>query len=128
MNKQLEKVLIDVQKGQLSPKQALEILKDLPYQDLGFAKIDHHRELRRGFPEIIFGQGKTDDQIAKIAKQILQKGSNLLVTRVESKVYRKIKQKIPKIKYNASARAIHFKQKDPPPGKGKRRGKQSRRC
>jgi len=119
MNEQLEKVLIDVQKGQLSPKQAVEILKDLPYQDLGFAKIDHHRELRRGFPEIIFGQGKTDDQIAKIAKEILRKGSNLLVTRVESKVYRKIKQKIPKIKYNASAKAIHFKQKDPPPGKGK---------
>lgn len=119
MNEQLEKLLKDVQKGKISPKEALEILKDLPYQDLSFAKIDHHRELRRGSPEIIFGQGKTDDQIAKIAKVILQKGSNLLITRVESKVYRKIKQKIPKVKYNASAKTIYLKQKDPPPGKGK---------
>ena len=118
MNEKLEKILKDVQKGKLSPKQALEILKDLPYQDLNFAKIDHHRELRRGSPEIIFGQGKTDDQIAKIAKVILEKGSNLLITRVESKVYRKIKQKIPKVKYNASARTIYLKQKDPPHGKG----------
>jgi len=119
MNKQLEKVLTDVQKGKLSPKQAIEILKDFPYQDLSFAKIDHHRELRRGFPEIIFGQGKTEDQIAKIAKEILHKESNLLITRVESKVYKKIRQKIPKIKYNPLAKAIYLKQKDPPPGKGK---------
>jgi len=119
MNRRLEKILSDVQKGRLSPKKAVEVLKDFPYQDLSFAKIDHHRELRRGFPEIIFGQGKTEDQIAKIAKEILRKGSNLLITRVEPKVYRKIKQKIPKVKYNARAKAIYLKQKNPPPGKGK---------
>ncbi|MFC2165016.1 nickel pincer cofactor biosynthesis protein LarB [Acidobacteriota bacterium] len=119
MNEQLEKLLKDVQKGKLTPKQAMEILKDLPYQDLSFAKIDHHRELRRGSPEIIFGQGKTEEQIIKIAKEILKKGSNLLITRVDSKVYRKIKPKIPKIVYNAQARTICLKQKDPPPGKGK---------
>lgn len=119
MNKQLEKLLIQVQKGELSPKDALKILKDFPYEDLNFAKIDHHRELRRGFPEMVFGAGKTDTQILKIAEAILKKGSNLLITRVEPKVYTKIKKQIPKARYNSLAKAIHLKQKNPPPGKGR---------
>ncbi len=119
MNKQLEELLVKVQKGELSPKDALRALKDFPYQDLAFAKIDHHRELRRGYPEIVFGAGKTDDQILKIAKAILKKGSNLLITRVEPKAYKKIKQQIPKARYNSLARTVFLKQKDPPPGKGR---------
>ncbi|MEE9503072.1 MAG: nickel pincer cofactor biosynthesis protein LarB [Candidatus Aminicenantaceae bacterium] len=119
MKKQLEKLLIQVQKGELSPKDALKILKDFPYEDLNFAKIDHHRELRRGFPEIVFGAGKTDTQILKIAEAILKKGSNLLITRVEPKVYTKIKKQIPKTRYNSLAKAIYLKQKNPPPGKGR---------
>ncbi|NOR13515.1 MAG: nickel pincer cofactor biosynthesis protein LarB, partial [Candidatus Aminicenantes bacterium] len=119
MNKQLEKLLIQVQKGELSPKDALKILKDFPYEDLNFAKIDHHRELRRGFPEMVFGAGKTDTQILKIAEAILKKGSNLLITRVEPKVYTKIKKQIPKARYNSLAKAIYLKQKNPPPGKGR---------
>jgi len=119
MNEQLEKLLIQVQKGEVSPKDALKILKDLPYEDLEFAKIDHHRELRRGFPEVIFGEGKTDAQILKIAKAILKKGSNLLITRVKPKVYKKIKQQVPKAHYNSLARTIYMKQSSPPPGKGR---------
>ncbi len=119
MKKQLEKLLIQVQKGELSPKDALKILKDFPYEDLNFAKIDHHRELRRGFPEIVFGAGKTDTQILKIAEAILKKGSNLLITRVEPKVYTKIKKQIPKARYNSLAKTIYLKQKNPPPGKGR---------
>jgi NCAIR mutase (PurE)-related protein len=119
MNKQLEELLVKVQKGELSPKDALKTLKDFPYQDLAFAKIDHHRELRRGYPEIVFGEGKTDDQILKIAKAILKKGSNLLITRVEPKIYKKIKQQVPEARYNSLARAVSLKQKDPPLGKGR---------
>lgn len=119
MNKQLEKLLVRVQKGELSPKEALKFLKDFPYEDLSFAKIDHHRELRRGFPEVVFGGGKTDAQILKIAKAILKKGNNLLITRVEPKVYKKIKQHIPKARYNHLAKTIYLKQTTPPPGKGR---------
>ena len=119
MNKQLEKLLIQVQKGELSPKEALKVLKDFPYEDLNFAKIDHHRELRRGFPEVVFGAGKTDAQILKIARAILKKGSNLLITRAESKVYTKIKKQLPKARYNSLAKAIYLKQSPPPPGKGR---------
>ncbi len=119
MNKQIEKLLDQVQKGELSPKEALEILKDFPYEDLSFAKIDHHRELRRGFPEVVFGLGKTDAQILKIAKAILKKGSNLLITRAEPKVYKKIKQQIPKARYNSLGKTIFLKQNPPPPGNGR---------
>ncbi|MGD9345253.1 MAG: nickel pincer cofactor biosynthesis protein LarB [Candidatus Aminicenantes bacterium] len=119
MNEQLEKLLIQVQKGEITPKDALKILKDLPYEDLGFAKIDHHRELRRGFPEVIFGEGKTDAQILKIAKAIVKKGSNLLITRVGPKVHKKIKQQLPKAHYNSLAKTIYLKQSSPPAGKGR---------
>jgi len=119
MNIHLEKILLQIQQGKITAKEGLKILKDFPYQDISFAKIDHHRELRRGFPEVIFGQGKTKEQMVKIAKEILKKGSNLLITRVDSRVYKHIKQKIPKIQYNSLGRAIYLKQKDPSPGKGK---------
>ena len=119
MKSQLEEILIQVQKGKLSPKTALKRLKDYPYQDLAFAKIDHHRELRRGFPEIIFGLGKTAEQIIKIAREILIKGNNLLITKVDPAVYRKVKAKLPEVQYNSRAKAIFYKQKKGVLGKGK---------
>jgi NCAIR mutase (PurE)-related protein len=119
MKTQLEDILYKVQQGMLSPKKALQLLKDYPYQDLAFAKIDHHRELRRGFPEIIFGQGKTPDQIVKISREILKKGNSLLITKVDPSVYRKIKGKLPDVQFNAQAKVIYSKQKNPAKGKGK---------
>lgn len=119
MKSQLEDILNKVHKGKLSPQKALHILKDYPYQDLTFAKIDHHRELRKGFPEIIYGLGKTEDQISKIAQEIIKKGSNLLVTKVGPEVFDKLKKKIPKAHYNSLAKVIYLKQQKPIPGKGK---------
>ena len=119
MKSQLEEILIKVQQGKLSPKKALQSLKDYPYQDLTFAKIDHHRELRRGYPEIIYGLGKTEDQIIKIAQAIIKNGSNLLITKVGPELYRNLKKKIPRAKYNPLAKTIHLRQQKPVPGKGK---------
>jgi NCAIR mutase (PurE)-related protein len=119
MKNLIEDILNKVQKGTLSPKKALQLLKDFPYQDLAFAKIDHHRELRRGFPEIIFGQGKTADQIVKISREILKKGNSLLITKVESSLYKKIKSKLPPIQYNSHAKVIYCKKNEPAKGKGK---------
>jgi len=118
MKSQLEKILIRVQKGEVSPKEALVALKDYPYRDLEFAKIDHHRELRRGFPEIIYGQGKTTEQIIRISNEILDKGSSLLITRVEAEVYDEVKTQVPKALYNTLGRTIYLKQNTPPQGKG----------
>ena len=115
----LENVLKKVQKGKLSPKEALDILRDYPYQDLSFAKIDHHRELRKGYPEIIYGLGKTEEQIITIAQEIIKKGSNLLITKVEEKTYKNLKKKIPQAQFNPPAKTIYFKQRKSDPGKGK---------
>jgi hypothetical protein len=119
VNKYYENILRKVYEHQLSPEEAIEHLKDYPYQDLGFAKIDHHRELRKGIPEIIYGLGKTGPQILKIGREIIRKGGNLLVTRVEPEIYRALKGKIPGAVYNPAARTITMKQKEAARGKGK---------
>lgn len=119
MKKFYENILKKVCEHQLSPEEAIEQLKDYPYQDLEFAKIDHHRELRKGVPEIIYGVGKTGPQILKISREIIRKGGNLLITRIEPEVYRTLKGKIPGAVYNPAARTITMKQKEAPRGKGK---------
>jgi len=119
VKKYYEDILKKVYEHQLSPEEAIERLKDYPYQDLEFAKIDHHRELRKGIPEIIYGLGKTGPQILKIGREIISKGGNLLVTRVEPEVYRALKGKIPGAVYNPAARTITMKQKEAARGKGK---------
>lgn len=115
----MENVLREVFERKISPEEALRLLKDYPYKDLSFAKIDHHRELRRGFPEMVYGGGKTEDQILKIALEILKKRSNLLVTKVEPEVFKKIKKEIPAVRYNALGKTAYLKKKKPSPGKGK---------
>ncbi|HET8947948.1 MAG TPA: 1-(5-phosphoribosyl)-5-amino-4-imidazole-carboxylate carboxylase, partial [Candidatus Polarisedimenticolia bacterium] len=77
----LRGLLSRIRRGGLSVDAALEKLRDLPYEDLGFAKIDNHRELRRGFPEVIFGEGKTVPQIVAIVDRISRRGQPVLVTR-----------------------------------------------
>jgi NCAIR mutase (PurE)-related protein len=119
MKSLIEEVLDKVQKGKLSPKKALNILKDYPYQDLTFAKIDHHRELRKGYPEIIYGLGKTEEQIVKIAQEIIKKGSNLLITKVDEETFKNVKKRIPGAQFNSLARIVYLIQKKPSPGKGK---------
>ena len=119
MKSQLEDILKKVAEGRLSPEEALEDLKHYPYQDLTFAKIDHHRELRRGFPEIVFGLGKTEEQIREISKTIIEKGSNLLVTKVKPEIFTNIQKKIPQVLYNELGQTMSFKVKTPPPGNGK---------
>ena len=115
----LKQILNRVREGTLLPEDAYKELKDFPYQDLGFAKVDHHRELRKGFPEIIYGLGKTVDQIVQIAEAILGKGSNLLITKVEASIFAQLKQEMPQLGYNDLARAAYFKQNKSVTGKGK---------
>jgi len=119
MKTELQEVLEKVSKGQMSPEEAFQALKDYPYQDLGFAKVDHHREVRKGFPEIIYGQGKTDAQILKIAREICRRGNSLLITRAGPGIYKKIRREIPGCLYNSLGKTICLKKKRPSPGKGR---------
>ncbi len=102
----LKRVLERVRRGAISPDAALKRLRTLPYEDLGFAKVDNHRALRRGFPEVIFGEGKTVTQISAIMGRVAAKRQPVLVTRVGPEVYRKIKARYRKARYHAAARAI----------------------
>ena len=86
---ELLKILESVKSGELHPLKAIERLKHLPFEDLGFAKVDHHRALRQGFAEVIFGKGKTPQQVAEIVRAMLRKKDsrhNILVTRADKKI------------------------------------------
>jgi len=118
VKKRLEEILEKVHSGKLAPAKALELLEGYPYCDLDFAKVDHHREVAKGTPEVVFGLGKTPDQIARISREILGKGSNLLVTRVEPAAWAKIRAKLPGAAYNGAARTVSRIQSPPPAGRG----------
>ena len=102
----LKQLLHDVQCGQTNVDDALNQLRHLPFEDLGFAHVDHHRAIRQGFPEVIFGQGKTDEQIAAIAEKLLARSSNLLVTRTNRQAFELIKAFEPAAAYHATCNAI----------------------
>ena len=92
---ELLKILESVQSGKLSPGAAIERLKHLPFEDIGFAKVDHHRTLRQGFSEVIFAKGKTPRHVAEIVRAMLQKKDsrhNILVTRADAKVFAAVKK------------------------------------
>jgi NCAIR mutase (PurE)-related protein len=92
---ELLKILDLVKAGELAPEKAFERVKHLPFEDLGFAKVDHHRALRQGFTEVIFGQGKTPQQVAEIVKAMLRKKDshhNILVTRADARTFSAVKR------------------------------------
>jgi NCAIR mutase (PurE)-related protein len=103
---ELEELLRGVQSGTVTPAEAVERLKTLPYEDLGFAKVDHHRALRRGFPEAVFGAGKTGEQIVAIVGSIVGRGQNALVTRTTADVHLLVAARHPTACYHAEARCV----------------------
>ena len=101
MNSQeLLKLLKSVRSGKLAPEEAIERLKHLPFEDLDFAKVDHHRTLRQGFAEVLFGKGKTPDQVESIVRAMLAKKvskHNILVTRADAKIFAAVKRAAGKV-------------------------------
>ena len=92
----IRNLLKQIKNREIPVEEAYAQLKNLPYEDLGFAKIDHHRSLRKGFPEVIYCEGKTPEQIAKIALGISQNGPDVLATRADRKAYQAIKKVLKK--------------------------------
>lgn len=105
----IKKILNKVQRGNYTIEEALEHLKGLPYKDIGFAKIDSHRALRCGFPEVIFCQGKTPRQVVEIAQEIVKDESDLLATRASPEIYETVSKRFPEAQYNEIARTITIK-------------------
>jgi NCAIR mutase (PurE)-related protein len=120
MNQQQIRDLFEkVRAGDMSPDAATEQLKHLPFEDIDFAKVDHHRALRHGMPEVIFGQGKTPDQIAAIAERLAAKGQNVLATRVDAVSAQAIQLRLPEAVYHPLSRVLILKREVKMVGKGK---------
>jgi len=100
------KLLTEVRRGKVSVSQALARLRHLPFEDLGFAKVDHHRALRQGFPEVIMGQGKEPKEIAAIVRALRRRKANVLVTRLSAEKMALVKKLVSGLKYHAVAHAV----------------------
>jgi len=109
---QILELLKNVKDGNLELGQAVDQLKQVPFEDLGYAKVDHHREIRTGYPEVIFCPGKTNDQIRGIVERLLAKGTNIMASRAEKFVYEAIKDLQPNMEYYPEARTIFIQQKE----------------
>lgn len=114
----IESLLNEVREGRADVAQALERLRHLPFEDLGFAKLDHHRALRTGMPEVIFAEGKTSAQVAAIFARMAQAGGNVLATRASRAVYDAVLQAEPRAEFHETARAITLMQMQTAQGKG----------
>ena len=115
---QIEALLNEVREGSLDVSAALARLRTLPFEDLGFAKLDHHRALRTGMPEVIFAQGKSSEQVAAIFARMAQAGGNVLATRAARAAYEAVFAAEPRAIYHETARAITLTQAPVPAGKG----------
>jgi pyridinium-3,5-biscarboxylic acid mononucleotide synthase len=118
----LRDILEQVSRGTLPAEEAeqqlLGYLRDLPFEDIGFARVDHHRALRKGFPEVVFGTGKTPAHVAAIAARIVARGHSLLVTRTSEETYAAVAAEVPAALFHPDARAITLRQDDVAPGRG----------
>jgi NCAIR mutase (PurE)-related protein len=106
----LKELLEQLAGGRITVEEVMDRLRVLPYEDLGFAKVDHHRTLRRGFPEVIFCEGKTPEQIVQIARGIIDQGENLLATRCSEAIFKGIARKIPRAVYHHEGRIFAVEQ------------------
>ncbi len=106
LEKRVEALLEEVRRGDVSVADAVNRLRSLPFEDLGFAKVDHHRELRSGVPEVIFCEGKTADQVREIAAALAGRGNPVLATRASAEVFEAVRSALPAAEYRTQARVI----------------------
>lgn len=116
---QLRALLSEVQSGATDVDTALERVRHLPFEDMGFAKVDHHRALRHGMPEVVFGMGKTTDHVVAIAGKLLERSSNVLITRTNSAMAERVLRDLPGGEYFPLSGAIRFWNDRTTRGKGK---------
>jgi len=111
----LRELLQAVQSGETSVADALSRLQTLPYEDLGFAHLDHHRAMRQGFPEVVFAQGKTPEQVAQLMQKLAQNNTLVMASRADEAAYLAVKAAMPEARYHRAARIITVGQEPPRP-------------
>src|SRR5436853_249596 len=102
----MRKLFDEVRRGKLSPDEAVERMRHMPFEDLGFAKIDHHRALRNGMPEVIFGQGKSPEHVAGIFQRLAEHGNNVLATRTSEEQFAAVQNLVPAAEYRAAFQGL----------------------
>ena len=116
---QVRRLFDEVREKKVTPDEAVQRLRHLPFEDLGFAKVDHHRALRVGMPEVIFGQGKTPAQVAEIFAKLAAHHTNVLATRADEAQFAAVHKLVPEAQYRPSARAIYLQADTRTYGKGR---------
>ena len=116
---EITKMLNQVRSGKLSVVDAVDHLRNLPYEDLGYAKIDHHRSLRQGFPEVVFARGKAPEQVVGIVSHMLRNHHNILVTRGDRALYELLLPLDPKVEFHALSGAVSIRRERKIRGRGK---------
>lgn len=115
---EISKMLRRVRRGSLGVKEAVDRLRDLPYEDLGYAKIDHHRSLRQGFPEVIFGRGKSPEQVEGVVRRMVLRGHNILITRGDEVLFERIRKLDERAEFHPLSGAIAIRRDRRIRGKG----------
>ncbi|MFH1994281.1 MAG: nickel pincer cofactor biosynthesis protein LarB [Nitrospinota bacterium] len=105
----IEDIVRKIYEHELDSEEGIKLLSHLPYEDIGFATIDHHRELRQGFPEVIYCEGKSDRQVVEIVGKMLERGSDILATRASEELFAKVKDSYPEAEYNIDGRVIYIR-------------------
>lgn len=115
MDDRVKKLLEEVQAGRIGVEEALAQLKDLPYQELTYATLDHHRGLRTGFPEVVFCPGKTPDQVAEILLELSRRNDCVMATRADEATFARVRELVPGAAYHPQARIVLVDQRQPEP-------------
>jgi len=118
----VKKILQDVRHGKISPEEALDLLRAFPYEKIDDILFDHHRQLRKGFPEVIYGKGKSSGQLKTVLKRLLEQDEPILLTRVDQVKAMEVLEKFPRLSYDSMARAIYYMPRggNQSPGTGQR--------
>ena len=116
--KELKTLFEQVRAGEVSADEAVQRLRHMPFEDLGFAKVDHHRALRAGMPEVIFGPGKAPQHLTEIFQRLAERGNNVLATRVIDEQVRAVRKRLRKAEHNPVARTLVLRQTSEKAGKG----------
>jgi pyridinium-3,5-biscarboxylic acid mononucleotide synthase len=109
---QLQALLSEVAAGRIAPQAALDKLRHLPFEDINFARVDHHRDLRQGYPEVVFCEGKTPEQVVAICERLEAASGTFLGTRASEPVARLVQSRFPRVVWNQLARTIHLPARD----------------
>jgi pyridinium-3,5-biscarboxylic acid mononucleotide synthase len=110
---ELHRLLVQLQQGELEIEEAYNKIKMLPYEDLGFAKLDHHRGVRDNFPEVIYCPGKSREQIEQIFSRLAEQSADVLATRADEETFKRVQKIMPQVQYDSTARLLYLKRSDP---------------